>query len=76
MCLVPMAGPGHCVLNCGFMVTFPANQDAKMELKSELIFIKFGIVLIPLITPQMNTSMCKPFKEVKFKAVFIKFWKF
>ena len=38
MCLVPMAGPGHYVLNCAFMVTFAANQDATMELQSELIF--------------------------------------
>ena len=76
MCLVPMAGPGHYVLNCGFKVTFPGNQGAIVKLKFEFIFIKFSSVLIPLLTPQINTSMCKPFKEAKFKAYFIKFWKF
>ena len=53
MCLVSMAGPGHYVLNCAFMVTFAANQDATMELQSELIFIKFSIVLIPLLFPDI-----------------------
>ena len=76
MCLVPMDGPGHCVLNCGFTVTFPGNQDATVKLKSEFIFIKFSSVLISLLIPQMNTSMCKPLKEAKFKAYFINFWKF
>ena len=72
MCLVPMDGPVHCVLNCGFTVTFPGNQDAIEKLKSEFIFIKFSSVLISLLIPQM----CKPLKEAKFKAYFINFWKF
>ena len=33
MCLVPMAGPVHYVLNCGFTVTFPVNQDALISVE-------------------------------------------
>ena len=35
------APPGHCALNGVLRGHFPGNQDGAVNLKSELIFIKF-----------------------------------
>ena len=64
------------------MLTFTSNQDVKVTLNSELIFIKFLYFFNVLANPkpigftQTIPSMCEPKKEAKFETSFINFWLF
>ena len=44
MCLVPIAGPRHCVLNWDLTRTFPVDQDDTVKLKTEKLKFKASFI--------------------------------